>query len=64
MYKLILYAWDYIHVDGDPCRSYTRIYMYLHRWADQLYAAGTNPKPPHLFIHPYFQVSAMFLDSL
>ena len=28
----------------------------VSRWSDQVYAAGTNPKPPHLFIHPYFQV--------
>ena len=28
----------------------------VYRWADQLYAKGSNPKPPHLFIHPYFQV--------
>lgn len=32
--------------------------FYMYRWSDQIYAEGYNPKPPHLFIHPYFQVRA------
>ena len=37
--------------------SLSHTHTHTHRWADMIYSKGYNPKPPHLFIHPYFQVS-------
>jgi len=34
------------------------------KWSDVLYAPGTNPTAPHIFIHPYLQASMMFLGEM
>lgn len=34
------------------------------KWADLLPSRGTNPHPPHLFIHPYLQAAMMFLGEM
>ncbi len=39
-----------------PPSQHIHTTKHKHRWSDRLYSTGYNPRPEHIFIHPYLQV--------